>query len=166
MYNQINRIKDKLQKKNIKLSNVVDKKKIREFEMRNNIKLPNEIVEFYTLISNGCEMIDGFYLYSFEEWKYNADRISNSFPYEKYFVWEDENDIEETMYNLLDNGNIELIDIGDSQTWNIIVSGNQYGKMWFFSDVGIQPAAPEKHFLDWFEYWLDGNEDYFKDFIC
>lgn len=34
--------------------------------------------------------------------------------------------------------------------------------MWFFLDVDIQPAAPELHFLDWFECWLNGNEDYFR----
>lgn len=58
-----------------------------------------------------------------------------------------------------------MIDIGDSQTWNIIINGKEEGKMWFFTDVGIQPCAPSMNFLEWFEFWLDGNEDYFYEFI-
>ena len=50
---------------------------------------------------------------------------------------------------------IELINIGDAQSCNIVVTGKQRGKMWFFTDVGIQPCAPEMSFLEWFEYWLE-----------
>lgn len=57
-----------------------------------------------------------------------------------------------------------MIDIGCGQTWNIIVFGKEYGKMWNYTDVGIAPAAPELSFLEWFEFWLDGGEDYFKEF--
>ena len=62
------------------------------------------------------------------------------------------------------NGNISLIDIGDCQSWNIVVTGEERGRMWFFTDVGIQPCVPNRGFLSWFEYWLDGNENYFGEF--
>lgn len=62
------------------------------------------------------------------------------------------------------NGNVSLIDIGDCQSWNIIVTGEERGRMWFFTDVGIQPCVPNRGFLSWFEYWLDGNENYFGEF--
>lgn len=77
----------------------------------------------------------------------------------EYWIWEDDYD-EERVKHVVD-GNLELIDIGDSQTWNIIVNGKEEGKMWFFTDVGIQPCTPSMNFLEWFEFWLDGNEDYF-----
>lgn len=61
------------------------------------------------------------------------------------------------------NGNIEIINIGDSQSWNIIVNGEEKGNMWYFTDVGIQPCKPSMIFLEWFEFWLDGKEDYFYE---
>lgn len=34
--------------------------------------------------------------------------------------------------------------------------------MCFFTDVEIQPAAPGRSFLEWFDYWLDGGEVKYK----
>ena len=90
--NTINRIKDKLKEKGMALIDVVDIKEIREFEQRYNVTLPEELVLFYTTISNGCEMIDGFPLRAFEDWKYNRELIVKEFPFEKYYIWEDEKD--------------------------------------------------------------------------
>ncbi len=107
-------------------------------------------------------MLDGFKLRPIEEWKFNPNTIQNPFPFEKYWIWEDDYDeqkIAQTVY-----GNIELMDIGDAQSWNVIVSGSQKGQMWMFSNVGIQPCAPPKGILEWFEFWLDGKEDYFEGF--
>ena len=64
----------------------------------------------------------------------------------------------------IENGIIELIDIGDAQSWNIVVEGDKRGEMWFYTDVGIQPACPAMSFSKWFEYWLDGGTDYFYEF--
>lgn len=114
LHNDIGRIKTKMKEKGMALIDVVDIKEIREFEQRYNVMLPEELVLFYTMISNGCEMID----------------------------------------------------IGCGQTWNIIVCGKEYGKMWNCTDVGIAPAAPELSSLEWFEFWLDGGEDYFNGEGC
>lgn len=161
-----NEIINILKKKGIKLYNVVSIKEIREFEEKFHIKLPEDIVTFYTCISNGCKMIDDFELYSFEKWKYNSQKIYKDFPFSYYYIWEDENnENNEDNMKKIENGNIEIIDIGDSQTWNIIVSGEEYGKMWFFTDVGMQPAAPSMTFEEWFMFWLNGGEDCFSEFI-
>lgn len=117
---------------------------------------------FYTQICNGCKMLDGFNLLRMEEWKYNCDNLKRAFPFEEYWIWENAYD-EEKLKGIAD-GNLELINIGDAQSWNIIISGKERGKMWFFTDVGIQPCAPSMNFLEWFEFWLDGNEDYFYNF--
>ena len=31
--------------------------------------------------------------------------------------------------------------------------------MYFFTDIGIQPCVPSMNFLEWFEVWLDGNDE-------
>lgn len=158
----IDRIKQKLDTKNIQRNKVIDMEDIKNFERENKIILPEEIVTFYTNICDGCKMIDGFDLLSFKEWKVNAKELQKEFEFEKYWIWEDDYDEERVRKTVF--GNIELINIGDAQSWNIVVTGKQRGKMWFFTDVGIQPCAPEMSFLEWFEYWLDGNEDYFLEF--
>ena len=158
----ISRIKNKLKEKGITLLDVVDINEIRDFENKYNVTLPEEMVLFYTMISNGCEMIDGFQLRAFEDWKYDDELISKEFPFEKYYILEEDDNFE---INHIEYGNIELIDIGDAQTWNVIINGKEQGNMWFFTDVGIQPAAPRLNFLEWFEFWLDGGEDYFKEFV-
>ena len=163
MEERIEKIKKKLIDKNIKVSDTVDISAIRAFEQKCGIILPKELVDFYTKVTNGCIMIDGFSLYRIEDWKYNLDKVSKEFPFERYYIWEDEDT--NLDLSIIENGNIELIDIGDAQTWNIIVAGKDYGKMWFFTDVGVQSAAPARSFLDWFDYWIDGNDDYFNEFV-
>lgn len=149
--------------KSIKGNEVVNINEIRNFEQKTNIILPEELVLFYTEICNGCEMLDGFDLLKIDKWKYDIQCLQKDFLFEKYWVWEDNYDIEK--FNTILNGNIELINIGDSQSWNIIVKGKEKGKMWFFTDVGIQPCAPPMSFFEWFEFWLDDNDNYFYDFI-
>lgn len=162
MKSNIDRIIDKMNFKNIQRNQVVSIEEINQFEINFNILLPEELVLFYTKISNGCKMIDGFDLLKLTDWKYNIEHLKDDFLFDKYWIWESNYD--EEKITKITYGNIELIDIGDAQTWNIIVNGNEKGKMWFFSDVGIQPCAPSMNFLEWFEYWLDGNEDFFYDF--
>lgn len=152
----------KMEERGITRRDPVDIQKIRDFEKRYGVKLPLELVEFYTSISNGCEMIDGFQLRAFESWVFREEKVSRPFPFDKYWIWEDDPD--KSRLEDIENGVIELIDIGDCQTWNIVISGDQTGKMWFFTDVGIQPAAPSMTFLEWFSFWLDGNEDFFYGF--
>ena len=161
--NKIDQIKVKLKDRHVELCVPVSISIIREFEEEHHISLPQELVDFYTKISNGCQMIDGFQLYPFEKWIFNPERIHLPYGFKKYWIWESESELSHDPKEI-ENGIIELIDIGDSQTWNIVVNGDNSGKMWFFTDVGIQPACPSMSFLEWFEYWLDGGTDYFYEF--
>lgn len=159
----IGRMIQKMKNKNIQGNETVSINEIRKFEKATKITLPEELVLFYTQICNGCKMLDGFDLFKMQEWKYNIEKLANDFPFNQYWIWED--DYDEEKIKCIQYGNIELIDIGDAQSWNIIVNGKQKGKMWFFTDVGIQPCAPTMNFLEWFETWLDGEEDYFRDIV-
>ncbi len=156
-------VKNKIIEKGIKINPPLNRKIIDEFERCNNIILPKELAHFYTEVCNGCEMIDGFNLRKFEELDLHIDIMKKEFIFDKYWIWEDEpnDDLEPTVKH----GNVELINIGCGQTWNIIITGKEKGQMWYFTDVGIQPCAPKRGFLSWFEFWLDGNEDYFMDFV-
>lgn len=162
MKSSVNRIIQKMEYQNIQSNKVICIDEVRKFEEKTDITLPEELVLFYTEVCNGCKMLDGFDLLKMEDWEYNIENLKRDFLFENYWIWEDDYE-EEKIKRVLD-GNIELIDIGDSQTWNIIVKGKEKGKMWFFTDVGIQPCVPAMNFLEWFEFWLDGNDDYFCDF--
>jgi hypothetical protein len=37
--------------------------------------------------------------------------------------------------------------------------------MWHLTGEGIQPCAPPRDFLSWYEYWLDGHSDWWADFV-
>lgn len=159
----IERIQQKLAAKGIQYNERVNIEVIKEFESKYDIVLPQELIDLYCEVCNGCTMIDGFQLKAIEEWEVELDDIKKSFPFERYWIWEDD-DYDESKTHQILQGNIELIDVGDAQSWNIIVNGKQKGQMWFFTDVGIQPCDPPKNILEWFEFWLDGKEDYFEKF--
>lgn len=159
MNSNIYRIKQKMEIKNVERNSVVNMAEIRQFEEEHHITLPEELVLFYTQVCNGCKMIDGFPLRKMEDWEYHAQNLKKEFPFENYWVWEDDYAADKIAH--IEDGNIALLDIGDGQSWNIIINGKEKGNMWFFTEVGIQPAAPSMNFLQWFEFWLDGREDYF-----
>ena len=162
--NRVTEIRQKVLEKGIKLNPVIPIETVREYEKHNGIVLPEELVAFYTLIGNGGIMLDGFPLKSFEELKIDIEKVKEEFPFTTYWVWEDGDEHEEGDSDDVYKGNIELIDIGCGQTWNIIVTGKERGQMWDFTDVGIQPCAPKRTFLSWYEYWLDGNDYSFEEF--
>ena len=160
--NVIKRIRQKTIDKEIILNPVIPEEVIRQFEQQNEIIFPEEFVEFYTLVGNGGIMIDEFPLKRFEKLRIDIEQVRQEFPFSEHWIWEV--DPEGGNRDDVVKGNIELIDIGDAQTWNLIINGKERGKMWFFVDVGIQPCAPGRDFFSWYEYWLDGNDDYFSAF--
>ena len=153
------RIEEKLKEKGIKLNPTVRFRDVKQFEKDNKIKLPPELKHFYEFISNGCEMKDGFKLYPFEEWKFNTDRLRKRFPFKEPYIWEGEKEDKKKKADI-ENGIIELIDVGCAQTWNIVVRGEGVGSMWFFTEVGIQPTDPVMGFRDWLETYID-EKDFF-----
>lgn len=166
---QLDRIKKKMDSKGIARNEKADINAVKAFEKKYGIALPEELVAFYCEIGNGCDMIEliirnntvpipGVHkLLPIEKWEFDADGISKVFPFEEYWIWEDEEDLDDDDERLdfLDYGNIPLIDVGDGETWNIIINGAQKGQMWNFSGVGIGPCSPPMSFLEWFEAWLD-----------
>ena len=52
----------------------------------------------------------------------------------------------------------------DSDLFALIVTGAQRGSVWQVGLECIQPLAPSLTFLDWYEYWLEGQNDWFRQF--
>lgn len=166
----IARIRKKTAEKNIKLGERLLEKEISDFEKSCNIRLPSAYRMFLKHVGDGCEsMIDGFPLNKLSQFK--TQDLSRPFMPEKAWIWENDPRPSEIITNEIENGvyqgEIELIDIGCSMSYNLIVSGKCTGEVWCFSDVGIQPCCERQDFLGWFELWLDNQDetDYFKDYI-
>ena len=94
MKSNIDRIIDKMNFKNIQRNQVVSIEEINQFEINFNILLPEELVLFYTKISNGCKMIDGFDLLKLTDWKYHIEHLKDDFLFDKYWIWESNYDEE------------------------------------------------------------------------
>lgn len=166
----IERIKEKLAARNIKLGACCSEEEISRFEKDCNITLPSAYKAFLLNVGNGCEMIGGCRLKSLSE--IEKRDYSEPFGLDGVWVWEDDprpddevlRDINDKAYK----GEMEILDFGDSMTFNLIVSGKHAGEVWNFADVGAQPCDEAQDFLGWFELWLDEGDDvdYFKNYIA
>ena len=68
------------------------------------------------------------------------------------------------MVSRLRCGNLCLGHQGCGLFFVLVVTGPERGQVWSLGDGGIQPLAPRCNFLEWYEYWLDGGDDWFRDF--
>jgi len=162
MDSDILNIKRKLIQSHMQFNPPISKKTIFDFEKINDIILPEELVVFYTEIANGCDTVDSNDLIRFEELKFdNLKQIKKEFKFTDRWIWENDgsNEINESLYKEVSNGNIVLVDLGCGQTWNIVINGKERGQMWLFSDVGIAPCSPKRNFLTWFEDWIYADGD-------
>lgn len=163
----IARIQKKVIEKNIKMGECPSESQIKAFEKSCNIQLPQAYRMFLKSVGNGCDCAD-FHLNRLENLEQRD--LSHPFMLEEAWIWEDDdrdNDvIREEMQTKVFQGEIELIDFGDCDCYNLIVSGKCRGEVWNFSDVGVQPCCERQDFLGWFELWLDYQDktDYFKDY--
>lgn len=159
------RIKGKAEARGLAMGNVLTEAEISDFEAQHGIQLPQAYRLFLKEVGDGCTMIDGFPLRPLREAV--PCRLSQPFALEDPWIWEDE-DIPQ-LTGLLDGrlgGQLELIDVGDGMSYNLIVTGACRGEVWSFADVGVQPCCERQDFLGWFELWLDQQDetDYFKDY--
>lgn len=166
----IKRIKQKIAELEIEMGETLSEEEISRFEEQCNIRLPEAYRLFLQEVGDGCEdMLDGFCLNRLADIE-NAD-LSHPFLLEEAWIWEDDDRpqsiIREEMETEVYQGEFELIDIGDSISYNLIVTGKCRGEVWNFCDVGVQPCCERQDFLGWFELWLDNqdNTDYFKDYV-
>lgn len=150
--------------------------KIQAIEAEHKICFPKDYVAFITQIGDGWErhIINGHIwmpMNSFAE-ELDTDYIEKPFPYTETWIWEDNdtnplpNETDEEWDERVDRllepveyGNIQLINVGDGGSFNLIVTGSEKGNIWFFSDIGIAPCVPKMEFLPWLDAWLSGEGD-------
>lgn len=167
----VKRIREKVSALNIKMGECLTEEVILPFESRCKIQLPQAYRIFLKQVGNGCtHMLEGCRFNRLEDIAFQD--LSRPFMLEEAWIWEDDDRDEETIKAEMENevyqGNIELINLGDNLSYNLIVTGKCQGEVWNFSDVGVQPCCERQDFWGWFELWLDCQDetDYFKDYIC
>ena len=163
----IKRIQEKVAARNIKMGECILEEEIVEFERCCKVQLPEAYRLFLKSVGNGCG--DGFPFNRLED--IERKDLSRPFMLEEFWIWEDDEReadiIEKEMEEKVYQGEMELINMGDGMSYNLIVTGKCRGEVWNFTDVGVQPCCERQDFLGWFELWLDYQEetDYFKDFV-
>ena len=166
----IMRIQDKVSALNIVMGECLSEEAILSFENHCNTQLPQAYRTFLKRIGNGCtHMLEDCCLNRLED--IDCQDLSQPFMLESAWIWEDDDRdaeiIKTEMESKVYQGNIELINLGDCLSYNLIVSGECRGEIWNFSDVGVQPCCERQDFLGWFELWLDCQDktDYFRDYL-
>lgn len=169
MENQLERIKSKLIERLHENSNdeirlkTLPIEKITEFENIYQTKLPQEIVDFYTKVSNGAVLYSGediCNLEPFENWYFDEKLIHTDFNIENDVTYDDYCAIRQKGedYSFEQFGNIILMDLGCAMTYNIVVKGKHYGEIIGVLEMWLE--ITNKSFLDWLEGCLDGTVEY------
>ena len=150
----------------------VSREYLHEIEQTFAIKFPEDFKFFYSEISNGIcvnnNTINEKEIYNIEtvlkkiketEKKFGIfkkDLITQTFPFDKPYIWGDEGSFD--LHLEVEYGNIEVANVGDGETWNLILSGSSCGNVWNFSEWGISPCNPNLTFLRWAEMWLTNQK--------
>jgi len=169
----LDRIKEKVCSKGLKLGAVLTVQEVEAFEKKYSITLPEGYREFLLQIGNGGDGPPYYNLHSLggipDDYHMSeyGDKLTRKFPFKEGWVWEEEEETPELNEKLdqTEYGNLILGTDGCGMYWILIVTGEERGQIWNTADVGIQPCCPGVSFLEWYEYWLDGGEDWWRDFV-
>lgn len=161
-----------------KFNPVISMSEVREFESRNNIKLPADFVRFLTEVGNGGAGVDyGVYalariqknIYDYEEITPYSDKTI--FDYDNYREkWAElctelkANDNDETynrLFKQLANGFIIIGTAGCTYDYAIMCKGKNYGKV-VGIDWNLFEDTPPAVIADSFSEWI---ESYFRKII-
>lgn len=173
----LQRIHSKIKEKGLSLNPALTSEEVEKFEKSHHISLPEDYRSFLVKIGNGGGGPPTYGLVSLgQEGKYwnkwtkekyaNGQKLNQNFPFQDCWIWEDEEETAEKSNKMAQIylGSLYLGTDGCGMDWMLIVSGKERGQIWQFTDVGIQPCAPKRVFFSWYEYWLDGHNDWWKDF--
>ena len=140
---------------------------VEAFESRYQIRLPDSYRRFLLEIGNAGDGPPHYGLRPLSRTiqKDNGEilRPQNPFPLKEYWVWEDDEEVDETLLDsVFLDGLLYLGTDGCAQDWVLIVSGEERGNIWQIADVGAQPCAPRLDFLSWYQHWLQGRGNWFE----
>ncbi len=178
MNSLIESIKMIMQQKGIQPRKAVEISAIKDAESKLQITFPSEYVKFLTEVGDGWDRYfnnNHWYpeMKSFRTVIDDNEFLAKEFLYMEPWIWEDNdtnplpNESDEEWNQRVDRlllpvqyGNIALICTGDGGSLNLILTGNERGNMWFFSDIGIFPCYAPNTFLKFVESWLTGKQIY------
>ena len=152
-----------------------EESEVARFEARAGIVLPADYRRFILEVGDGGEGPPYYGLLPLGATPANdvpddllrgySDLLSKPFPFVEHWIWEQEEPSEEVdaRWETVSHGNLILGHDGCGMYWTLVVSGEQRGRIWLQTDMGIQPCAPSLTFLEWYEVWLDGGEDWWRD---
>jgi hypothetical protein len=167
----IQRIKESVAKQGLQMNPRLTEDNVSAFEQKHGVELPRGYRQFITEIGNGGEGPPFYGLLALGEVPDDHDRsdsevlhdIRKPFPLTKGWVWEGEQDEKPELHQTIDHGNLVLGTDGCAIYWLLVVSGAERGQIWCRVDVGIQPCAPRRDFLSWYEHWLGGGKDWWAN---
>jgi hypothetical protein len=168
---RIARIVTKLRARGIRLVECLSEEATTSFERRCGISLPEGYRTFLRTVGNGGPGPPAYGWAGLGEaggqtsdeqlrvWS-ELHRVNKPFPFTQAWVWEDGDASSEGSREQVQNGSIYLGNDGCGQYWFLVVSGPERGNVWLLADVGVTPTLPKRDFLQWYEDWLDGVENW------
>ena len=165
------RVALKVADRGVRLGPPLSENTVRAFEARHGISLPEAYRSFLLNIGNGgagppeyglAPLGDAANDMRDEEariWT-ALPHVAEPFPFTKTWVWEDGDESEEGTREDVTRGSIYVGNDGCGMYWFVIVTGPERGNVWMICGEGIQPTAPKRDFLQWYEEWLDGVREW------
>lgn len=169
---QLDRIRSKLQAKDLVLNDPATESYVAAFEARHGVELPSGFRAFLTQIGNGGPGPPYYDLvplgvsasvkhdYERDIWT-ELPEVRSNFPFTRYWVWENGDTSDQGTLEQITHGNIQLGHDGCGAYWHLVVTGPDRGIPWMFCGEGIQPVCPKRDFLQWYEDWLDGHDSFY-----
>ena len=160
----LTRIKEEILLQKIQMRPVLSEEQISAFEQTHQIVLPEGYRRFLLEVGDGCDMFGGYDFLPLGAER-AAEHYAEPFPFTEHVVEGDE-PLPDVFWEQVQQGTLELIDIGCGETFQLIVTGPCRGEVWSLCEMGTQPCCQRQDFLGWFERWLtDGDRvDYYAEF--
>jgi SMI1 / KNR4 family (SUKH-1) len=173
LFDRIERIRRKVLDRALVLGPPVPEAQLWAFERANGITLPAEFRKFLLTIGNGGDGPPHYGLQPLSRTLQDEVGVPVTpalpFPLTEFWVWDAEEVMTEELEKLQSavwhQGYLFLGTDGCAKHWVLIVTGSSRGQVWNLTDCGAQPCAPTRDYLSWYEFWLDGGEDYFSEFV-
>ncbi len=163
MTERLERIRAKIAKRGLGLLPPAELSQVEAFEAEWKITLPLGFRRFITEIGNGGNGPPAYGLVRLQESAqlYNQSlQPQKPFPFTEDFMWTDE----DAAKFYPDEGYLYLGTDGCAMDWILIIEGTERGQIWQVTEMGAVAVAPRRDLLSWYEYWIDGGDDYWEMF--